>query len=565
MIHVPIKIDAKIHNRFDFFLTDAKTKETKQVGYAENIILDALWTKFFNSNPNFFNSIHLGTGSGELSKARTSLFTFQVAKAAGSFVNTYDDTTGICSRRGMISFTELEQVGQIFSEIGIASSTTSSTLMTHALICDMNGNVVTIEKTATDLLTVYATVYCKFEVLTMHSGKTRIVGRTKITDNTISDWMLGSLTSLPYAGFRYYEGFGGGSTVEDRPQSRGLFSLSSSTRTIDAANKKVTYTSERLAVGDANFSGAGIGSIYSGIGILFSLVGHPLFAGTEILNESIGTGDGIITDFKTANPYIHDVTVKIDNEEVVSGLTISENEPNNNDITACMIDLYAAGESYMILPNSYRTRSGSSYSANYGGICCFENPLYATKPIVSMYIVVARNANCTLSCSDDAITWTQVGQRSSSGTFTIAEEYQYKRYWRLVHPTGGSSSFSIGLYSIMTTGYDEYKIKFATPPGLVTDESIGTGDASEITFTLPHTPITDTLVVELNGIETTDYTLDGAAITFNTAPGTGVAITASYRYSCNVTADYTTGVLAKDSNYVIDFSFALYFTEGTFA
>lgn len=561
MIHIPIKIDAKIHNRFDFFLTDAKTKETKQVGYAENIILDALWTKFFNSNPNFFHSIHLGTGSGELSKARTSLFTFQVAKAAGSFVVSRDNVTGICSRRGMISFTELEQVGQIFSEIGIASSTTSSTLMTHAQICDMNGNVVTIEKTATDILTVYATIYCKFEVTSMHEGKTRIFGISDMLDNAICDWMLGSLTTLPSCTCYYYEGPGGGMATA-RPKSRGLASKST-TRTIDAANKKVTYTAARLAVGDANFTDAGIGSISGSVGVLFCLVDHPLFAGTEILDESIGTGDGIITDFKTKNPWIHDVTIKVDGVAVPSGITISENEPNTNDISALMIDLATYGDYIGIWPNQQDSWGGSAYGRSNGGTCIFENPYYATLPIYSLYFDRPSSYACSISTSDDLVNWTIISQ-NTEGTITIPEAHRSKRYWKAYVAHSTISAGSIALHSIMTNGFDEYKIKFATPPGLVTDESIGTGDASEITFTLPHTPITDTLVVELNGIETTDYTLDGTAITFNIAPGTGVAITASYRYSCNVTADYTTGVLAKDSNYVIDFSFSLYFTEGTF-
>lgn len=61
----------------------------------------------------------------------------------------------------------------------------------------------------------------------------------------------------------------------------------------------------------------------------------------------------------------------------------------------------------------------------------------------------------------------------------------------------------------------------------VEGEAVGIGDGATVTFALAHTPKSG-LVVYLDGVETSDYTADGANITFNTAPASAVVITADY-------------------------------------
>ena len=95
-------------------------------------------------------------------------------------------------------------------------------------------------------------------------------------------------------------------------------------------------------------------------------------------------------------------------------------------------------------------------------------------------------------------------------------------------------------------------IVFAIPPGLVTGEAVGTGDALETDFALAHTPIAGSLKVYLNGEETSAYALAGDTITFNSAPASGDAITADYRYSCTISANYKVPYIPKDSNHVLD-------------
>lgn len=59
----------------------------------------------------------------------------------------------------------------------------------------------------------------------------------------------------------------------------------------------------------------------------------------------------------------------------------------------------------------------------------------------------------------------------------------------------------------------------------------GTVDGSNVTFTLDHIPLPDSLCLYLNGLlqtETDDYAILGGTITFIVAPGPGDKIRASY-------------------------------------
>ncbi len=67
----------------------------------------------------------------------------------------------------------------------------------------------------------------------------------------------------------------------------------------------------------------------------------------------------------------------------------------------------------------------------------------------------------------------------------------------------------------------------------VVNEAVGTGTGIETSYPLAHECIVaSTLVVKLDGVETTNFVLDwlSGALEFNEAPENGVAITASYRY-----------------------------------
>ena len=71
---------------------------------------------------------------------------------------------------------------------------------------------------------------------------------------------------------------------------------------------------------------------------------------------------------------------------------------------------------------------------------------------------------------------------------------------------------------------------------IVYAESVGEGDGSDTTFSLDNTPIDGSLRLYVNNVlqvETTDYSISGADITFVTAPTNGDQITAHYEYTAS--------------------------------
>ena len=74
-------------------------------------------------------------------------------------------------------------------------------------------------------------------------------------------------------------------------------------------------------------------------------------------------------------------------------------------------------------------------------------------------------------------------------------------------------------------------------------EPVGTGNGTNKTFTLDNTPVAGSLKLYVGGtlqVETTNYSLSTATITFVTAPGNGVIVTAAYDYAAsdNTFEDY---------------------------
>ncbi|MDQ0285585.1 flagellar hook protein FlgE [Desulfofundulus luciae] len=92
----------------------------------------------------------------------------------------------------------------------------------------------------------------------------------------------------------------------------------------------------------------------------------------------------------------------------------------------------------------------------------------------------------------------------------------------------------------------------------VTGKAIGTGDGSTTTFSLGYSPVVDGSVkVYLNGTPTTDFSVNNATgeITFNTAPGAGVNITADYQKATSSLILKVTGKdgpLGKRTDFTID-------------
>ena len=150
-------IGANIHNKFEFELRDAVTGELKQSHTTYNIVLNNMFNRLC-SMASFCTHIQIGTGTGTMDPARTSLFSF--AKATAITTDAKEMSYPVSYWRTKIVINPEECVGLDITEVGVAyGSGATGVLVTHSLLKDSEGNPIVIHKTSADVLIIYATIY----------------------------------------------------------------------------------------------------------------------------------------------------------------------------------------------------------------------------------------------------------------------------------------------------------------------------------------------------------------------------------------------------------------------
>jgi hypothetical protein len=290
-----VKQKASIHNRFDIEVRDAITGKLKQSLFAENIILDQMYTRLC-ARSSYFNNIHYGTGTGTLSASRTSLFTHLGSKTAEDVeivkalpVSTY---------KRKIVLNPGDNVGAILTEVGISFDANTGSLITHAMLRDMNGNIITLTKTALDVITIYATIYIK---LTVSNSAMKLVTPSA---NQLLAYLVGtgSLSTLKFhVGENPY--IGDDNNSFPLHSSASLFSTTGLSLTSDVPNKKFTTNLKRLEISEGNGNIAEIGfgerigdGAPSGIWRM-SFPATGIYAGLDLSGVTVATGDGIVSEF----------------------------------------------------------------------------------------------------------------------------------------------------------------------------------------------------------------------------------------------------------------------------
>ena len=299
-----INYDVGIHNRFDVFRKNIETGKEEQIGFAENIILNSMWSRICNRQ-GYFANIHYGTGTGILDPTRTTLFTHKGTKVATTTQAVRD--IPISSWRRMIVLNPEDEVGTVLSEVGIAYGATNTNLVTHALLQDMNGNPVTITKTAVDLITIYATVYVQ---LTTTNAEVGIIGLPNsnallnflTSESSMYDgvfWKTGR-SDIPVHKFQKFQ-------VSSEPSDAygALGTTATASKWVaDLANKRIYTPLARFAVGESNghikeivMVDNNTGGGYQGAFFRYVLPATGIYSGLELAGVSVGTGDGVTKKF----------------------------------------------------------------------------------------------------------------------------------------------------------------------------------------------------------------------------------------------------------------------------
>lgn len=506
---VKAEMPCSIHNRFDLEVIDTKTGEVKQRAYAENIILAALWTRMFAPN-NYFSNIHYGTGTGTLSATRTSLFSFlgYGTPIASEDVARYDYDLRFASLTRKIQLSETTAVGSTLTEVGIGYSSASASLCTHALLKDMNGNTISIAKTDTDVINIYATVFVHWDSQYDNGGIEffpRLPGSRGTTDSnaySFLGWLWGlGVWSTTYLSVWFNPGVNPNFKSYGDPAEIAKY-RKAVTATYNASAKTMTITAARAAVADLNQAG-GWGSIqvgysYAGVasstnhvfanGDILCYVGGSWYPGTAMTGEALGTGNGSTKEFRTAFPLISNATVRVNGVAVSTGVTVDENKPgnlanfgHNFRIIKTEVLPYAGVNPWgiSITPGAGVCDYDSIYQAFHGSPIrmTYYNPYYALG-ITSMKIL---SSTTTVDASNGNAAWTTLFL-GMTGVQAIPAAYQNCKYWRVSHTEAGDQK----CVTCITTSVTADNIHFATAPAV--------GDVITIDYT------TKTIAKDLNHV-----------------------------------------------------------------
>lgn len=444
-----INAKASIHNRFDIEVVDGRTGKIKQRAQAENIILNQKWNSPVG---NWSSYIHIGSGTGTPAATDTQLFTFIAGiQSTSTIKNIVDKNTHSIQRK--ITLSEIQYVGQTITEVGVGYGSTASTLCTHAMLKDMNGNQISIAKTNTDIINIYATLFCHFPEIEgiIFYPYTYYSWSSTTEINALAANILGAgLSNADLA--RYI-------SINNTDQYGNIQSLELGSGSWDQSTKTYTFSMKRLPAGSGNFNGynnvrvdvTGAYQTYTG----GFCVDTSVFSDTQITGESVGTGDGATIEFCSQFPIDRDATIYVDGV-VQNEVTIETGnliKPYNSDTLQFfrsfrLID----GEIY------YEYNNGvSNYLAAYPLTSYFEN-MYSDKIGISKIGKGSYSTANSLALSNDLINWVSIAFSSD-----IPEEYQNYRYLRVTFSEHGSSPLYQNIIPTMTKTLTA-NIRFNNPP-----------------------------------------------------------------------------------------------------
>lgn len=486
-----------IHNRFDIEVKDIVTGEVTMYE-AKNIVLDAMWSRLVNFQTYFVN-IHYGTGTGTFAASRTSLFTHKGTRTATTHETVKELPTSRWVRKIMLA--PEEEVGTVFTEVGVAYGSTNTNLVTHAAIADAEGNPITLTKTDTQVLTIYATIFIVLGAAdAMYGGKVRWV--TPLANNELLSYLMGASYPSIYfwTGRVPYEGNG---TILSELGLAGLTTVANWVK--DAPNKKVTTPVRRFDVSTGNgmVYEIGVGASNSASGTFRAVMPVAgVYTGKAITGEAIGTGDGSKTGFNPTWNYGQSLTIKADGVAVNAGDYTTVPVKKDTDIFIYLDPQLLSGSS-PTMPLRYITTPGlGNLVVPAGGIT----------------IGIDTGGRGGSSPVDRIV----ASGLSSAGAQTI--------------PLHGSNNSDFSNSVFIANG--------ATTANSASATTVSFTKTTYRYYTLTFPQATFTQVQLLSADD---------QITFDTAPALGVAIT----------ADYTVDYIPKDTNHVLDLQCSIQYGEPT--
>lgn len=506
-------IKVNIHNKFDVEVIDATTGEIKNKARGYNCVTKRLWNRLmdtfsasvggygsynrptdnnYTGISNYFKYLLYGSGSGTPSPDDTAMFDFKGALGPdgyGTWVSTKEPVYGGSYTRKFIMGITTGN-GVRITEVGIGDGTATGSLCTHAMLQDMNGNPIAIDKTDTDIINFYATVYCEISV-GLPDGS--IGDGIKIIDSNayIARQMCGAPDSfIGSTNMGFYMDDSNGMTAISCGMLSSKYAKGSSV-SVDSENRKMTLRCGRFGVNDSNTGRGAIGLVWGthARGYFDTYYSTQPFVGSgmipivtfdsrgswwnpyQITDESIGTGDGSTVDFKTRFPFDTEMSIYVNGQRVNSDLVdIDYNVPETNSNVGRyfvrifndpkgMAANYTNTSPYGFSNASSDPHTDGNQSSDYPRETCnrwywsgnhrsyWFNPFYI-HGIKS--VSTAGYGGGSIQASNDGETWVSIPYGN------VAEDYQHYKYWSV----GGCS----GAVFNANDGIKTTNIHFKTPP-----------------------------------------------------------------------------------------------------
>jgi len=504
-----VNIPIKLHNKFEIEVYDVRTNEIIQEGIAYNVILDRYFSRLLSyDSPENLKSISFGIGTGTIDATRTSMFSYKGYKNATTVETVKTIESSYIKRT--IALEPEEYVGEIFSEVGFSNG---STLTTHAMIKDSEGNPITIEKTDVNRIVFYATFYVTLPETILgqpakwYSAGSNILisnllagnGRTTIARKVRFSGMRGAMTASIYQRIYGY-----------------TYTAFSGT---NSANKEVISNTPRLDINSCN----GPINLITWENVFAIEIPHPgIWDDMLIEGVTLGVGDGNETAFDMPVPEIIENSEKIYVNGVLKTKDVdytfqykSKNIPNS--CYNMLFDKPATNPYIAELGPIYQAQQGKDIAtmgkaANninwvaYDGVSTpipwsqYEMVIDAGEEILphSIYLGGYGNSGYALAPklwgSNDGTTWTQIFALYgiSSNTTKLYSDYSTTayRYWKL----GGYSS--LGYYDRM---FGHMRTYFLDGKKMLNFNSpIAVDDVITADFTTNIIPKTDNFVLDIN-------------------------------------------------------------------
>ena len=453
-------IRTMLHNRFDFVVTDAETGRIKQRATSYNIILDYYFQYLLDRSTGKLSYMQVGTGTGTLDQARRELFVYLGSKRTEVVETVRAYPTSYVRKK--IVLLPGDYVGQRITEVGFASYDSRTSLMTHSLLKDSEGNQIAIVKTATDVITIYGTFYLTIGqpvdnsfVLASPENSVIIANALLDADAGTQKVILGAHTQMAYA---------------DDLEKRKMHERTNIWLVTDRPNKRWVFPTTRFDYNVAN------NCMVSSIGVpriaAWRLPNTSIFPTVLLSNLAVGTGDGAQKAFNCPVPKIvpgsevvrkngvilergtHYAIDYENNSAELPELFISA-DPANCDVSGGVMNSYGGGKKFCVWDN-VSTTPRQSIAPNNPLVFDFRQPIEVNRLIIPSGSLSPNGwstgiitTSIGFDYSDDGENWTNLHTTPvvSYGSVEADEWYNPSitaRYWRL---TCTGSTLSFGSYN----------------------------------------------------------------------------------------------------------------------